>query len=61
MNGQARPTALSIADLPDSRPRDFDQVMKQQEDTMKSMFNFEQWAWLTWLEVKGYGNHKAGI
>jgi hypothetical protein len=61
MSGQPRPTALSIPDLPDGPPRDFNEVMKQQEQAMKAMFTFEQWAWITWLEVRGYGKRKASI
>ena len=50
-----RPTALSLPDVPDGRPRDFEQVMKDQENTMKSFFSFEQWLYINWLEVRGYG------
>ena len=59
MNDQARPTALAIPDLKDRRPRDFSEVMKQQENTMKSFFSFEQWLYINWLEVRGYGKHRS--
>jgi len=46
-----RPTYLCIEDIPDSPHQNVD-IEKEQEKVLRGYLNFEQWMFLTWLEVK---------